>query len=110
MIRICFVANSSSSSFIVVPIGEPVLTFKIDLGSYSTKVTTIKELDIKLERWWGKGFKEDCSFYEECVELINTGQPLYIGSVCSDNDDALEHLLYDSGFGEFENLKVIMGE
>jgi hypothetical protein len=113
-IRLGFVSNSSSSSFIVANSGEPIvkISFDIDLERYSDRILH-GENDLKS---WEKhcGCNDDYpnQYHDKMIKALNAGKTIYIGSFSSEGD-GIEMFLCEHGISHTEHspdLEVIEGD
>lgn len=113
-IRNGFVSNSSSSSFIVsAPKGKsPRVVIEAELPS-DEEITNQKELDEYFTTNYGDGqqtitellegdegeyYRDD---YNACLKELKKGRVIHFGTVCSDGDDALSNMLYQTGLSGY---------
>jgi hypothetical protein len=115
-IRNGFVSNSSSSSFIISSKEKPEMVMKIDVSKISEyEVHNKKELDRYFEEnndYYDslEDYLEDDYNKEQYRELLNElkeGNTIYIGDVCSDDDNDNSSYIYCHGFDGDINFKVI---
>jgi hypothetical protein len=108
-IRNGFVSNSSSSSFIVAvdkgQRGKFTLTLEVDLEKYlERRLSSLEDLGKYIKEW----NKEN---YEQIKSEIEKGRDILVGSFASDNDDAVEVLLCESGIPkDVEGITIIENE
>jgi hypothetical protein len=115
-IRVGFVSNSSSSSFIISSFEKPKLTIEVDIEELSESIIDNKE---KLDEYFldyydyktieemladGDPLKKE---YEKCLTELQLGSKIYIGQVSSDSYEPIENLLYNSGLSGKKNFEVI---
>lgn len=114
-IRNGFVSNSSSSSFIVAvdkgQRGKFTLTLEVDLEKYlERRLSSLEDLgkyikEYGLDEEWNK------ENYEQIKSEIEKGRDILVGSFASDNDDAVEVLLCESGIPkDVEGITIIENE
>ena len=114
-IRLGFVSNSSSSSFIIASENPEKLkvVVEIDLGEFVDE--TLSDLD-GVERYfeekYGEGFREDeyaKKLFNACKRAIKDGKSVCVGTVGSDGGDG--SFLYENGFvfSKNANVDVIQG-
>ena len=102
--RNSFVANSSTSSFIISTDGDKKemglqVKLKIDMTEYiKDTCTTIVELH-NTENW--QWFDEETQ--QQLETLIESGREVHFGSVCSDSGDPTELVLYNLQPTNFED-------
>ena len=122
-VRMGFVSNSSSSSF-VVAVGqesEVVLTIKADLSAFAdSTITTVEDLEeyIIEEYGWRDMNTLDKIFadshyaqrvYNEAKVAIESGKRVLFGSFSSDGE-ALEQFLCYHGISESPGIDIIESE
>ena len=125
-----FVSNSSSSSFVLS-------TNKTELSDIKLKVvSTLAELDdVRLLKdmnavvqWMNDNYSYELNgtdiddyiknnntddyivqMYAKCVEVLNTGRSIVIGSVSSDSDSTQDYYLLNNGFkgSKTEDFEII---
>ena len=118
-IRLGFVSNSSSSSFIIASKEKPNMTIKttINLDNFIDYIiTNKKDLDkYFLEEVGYNSIDEMISksewykdIYQECLKELDKGETIYMGEV-SNNGENEEFLLFGIGFDEYsdKNFKII---
>ena len=121
-IRNGFVSNSSSSSFILATKTDKTKTkieIEIDLGNLSNVIITrIVELNyyyinrhgwreintLKLIFEQNEYLKED---YQKCVDKLNDGYTLFLGSISNDGDEPISYYLYNNGFPKMKDFEVL---
>jgi hypothetical protein len=113
-VRLGFVSNSSSSSFIIAidkgKAGKLKLTLDVDLEKFADRrISTVKDLDkyalVGLDEEWNK------ETYEEMKLEIEKGRDVLIGSFASDNDNPVEQLLCEMGIPKnVEGITIIENE
>jgi hypothetical protein len=109
-IRLGFVSNSSSSSFIVANSGEAVvkISFDLDLERYTDRILH-GENDLKAYEK-KNGYVYDN--HDAIVKALNAGKTVYIGSFSSEGD-GIEMFLCEHGISHTEHspdLEVIEGD
>jgi len=119
-VRLGFVSNSSSSSFIASTGGDKAwVEVRINIAEYADGVVKTKgELDeYFIERFgWNddtdlEAIFEDSSVYAEmyagAIAALDRGETVFLGSFSSDSDDPAELFLYDNGIPETPGVKII---
>jgi hypothetical protein len=116
-IRLNFVSNSSTSSFIVaVPKNSKAdlkVAISVDLSRYAEEILSSKEDLDKYTKGNYTKYSEDFSDYNKFLDLIKSGKSIYIGSFSNESDDPISQLLCDLGIINTEHssdMEIIEGE
>ena len=114
-VRLGFVSNSSSSSFIVASKNPEKLKVVIEIDLSEMIDETIidkKELEEYFAIEYGNGFEEDeyvRPLFRKCKKALAEGKSVCIGTVSSDGD-ASEAFLYDNGLTfKQKDVEIIQG-
>ena len=112
--RECFVANSSSSSFIVA-VNKGNLKIKlemeVDLEKYADKtISTIEELIyyFKEDMCYSVEELEENEEYQNAKRAIQDGKTVLIGSFSNESGDDLEYFLCENGLKDNINSKDLV--
>jgi hypothetical protein len=117
-IRLGFVSNSSSSSFIIAGKETPRMTIDVDISSLVEYTISNKD---ELDEYFVDEYsyetideiKEDSwveSQYKKCLRELKEGKTIYAGETSSDDDEAYSNLIYFNGFNGEINFDVIKGD
>lgn len=114
-VRLGFVSNSSSSSFIVAVDkgkgGKFRISLDVDLENLADrKISSLEDLD-KYVLEYGLDVEWIKETYEEIKLEIEKGRDVLIGSFASDNDNPIEQLLCEKGIPkDVEGITIIENE
>lgn len=116
-IRLGFVSNSSSSSFILSAPKDKPLTITLDVESsgIGTVITTEQELQAYFSDEYDDEYAEDSYLkarYDEALEELHKGRKVLAGRVANDDDNVLSRMLYESGLKllKSDDVKIISGD
>jgi hypothetical protein len=117
-IRLGFVSNSSSSSFIITTANKKKLktkiTIEVDFNKFIDKSFNNKKDFIgHIKECYGLEEKEmlEDSDYIKVIKAIENGETAYIGEVASDNENPLETYLYENGLPDkIDGVTIIIND
>jgi len=116
-IRLGFVSNSSSSSFILsAPNDKPLtITINVETAGIGSVIVTEEELQAYFVDEYDDEYAEDPYLkarYDEALEELHKGRKVLIGRVANDDDNVLSRMLYENGLDLLASadVKIISGD
>ena len=108
-IRLGFVSNSSSTSFIVASKNSLKLILKIEVDLFPFVEETLKT-KAEVDQYFEDYDKEKDGEYAKCIEALKSGKKVYVGNLANDTGNGLEAFLCENGIPETEGIEIIHSE